>query len=72
MIGFLKNTAADASMPQVAPFQQSLNEMGYTERRNVAIEYYYADNHHGQLPALAADLVRRKVDVITADASSSE
>jgi ABC-type uncharacterized transport system substrate-binding protein len=66
VIGFLKNTAADASTQQVAAFQQGLNEMGYTEGHNVAIEYHYADNHYDQLPALAADLVRRKVDVITA------
>ena len=66
VIGFLKNTAADASTMQVAAFQQGLNEMGYTERRNVAIEYHYADNHYDRLPTLAADLVRRQVDVIMA------
>ena len=66
VIGFLKNTSADASTLQVAAFQRGLNEMGYTERRNVAIEYLYADNHYDQLPALAADLVRRQVDVIMA------
>jgi putative tryptophan/tyrosine transport system substrate-binding protein len=66
VVGFLKNTAAAASTLQVAAFQQGLNEMGYTEGRNVAIEYRYADNHYDRLPGLAADLVRRQVDVITA------
>lgn len=66
VIGFLKNTAADASTLQVASFQQGLNEMGYTDGRNVAIEYHYADNHYDRLPALAADLVRRQVSVIMA------
>jgi len=66
MIGLLKNTTAGASTLQVAAFRQGLNEMGYDEGRNVAIEYHYADNNYDRLSELAADLVRRPVNLIMA------
>jgi putative tryptophan/tyrosine transport system substrate-binding protein len=66
VIGLLKNTSADASTLQVAAFRRGLNEMGYDEARNVTIEYHYADNNYERLSALAAELVRRRVDVIMA------
>src|SRR5580692_8345145 len=66
VIGFLKNTSADASTVQVAAFQRGLSEMGYDEARNVAVEYHYADNNYERLSALAGDLVHRRVDVIVA------
>jgi putative ABC transport system substrate-binding protein len=66
VIGLL-NGRARGSLPKVlAAFHQGLNDTGYIEAQNVAIEYRFAENRFERLPALADDLVRRQVSVIAA------
>ena len=64
VIGYLDSKAAAASSYQVAAFRQGLSEAGFVEGRNVAIEFRWAEGQLDRLPALAADLVRRRVAVI--------
>ncbi len=70
VIGYL-NGASAAQFPQLlAGFHKGLSETGYSEGRNVAFEYRYADGQYDRLPALAADLVSRRVSVIVATAGT--
>src|SRR5437868_2480452 len=64
VIGYLGAGSADPSAPLMAAFRQGLIETGYVEGQNVAIEYRGTEGHYDRLPALAADLVGRKVDLI--------
>src|SRR4051812_42809808 len=64
VIGFLSSSSPGLSAPMVAAFHQGLSETGYVEGQNLAIEYRWAEFQYDRLPALAADLVARKVEVI--------
>jgi ABC-type uncharacterized transport system substrate-binding protein len=66
VIGFLSGRSLDDSKQMMAAFRQGLSEQGFVERRNVAIEYRWAEGHYDRLPALAADLVRQQVALILA------
>src|SRR5215471_3243252 len=66
VIGVLSGRSLEDSKEFVAAFGQGLNEAGFFEHRNVAIEYRWAENHVDRLPALAAELVREQVAVILA------
>jgi len=66
VIGFVTSGAANSNAHLIAAFRQGLSETGYVEQRNVAVEYLWAENRYERLPALVADLVRRKVSVIVA------
>jgi putative tryptophan/tyrosine transport system substrate-binding protein len=66
VIGFLDIGSPGPGAPYLAAFHQGLSETGYVEGQNLAIEYRWAEGHYERLPALAADLVGRKVDVIAA------
>jgi putative ABC transport system substrate-binding protein len=69
VIGYLTTRAPGEDLHLLAAFHQGLKEAGYVEGQNVAIEYRYAENQYERLPALAADLVRRSVDVLVAPGS---
>ena len=56
-----RDTSADDSVRLLVAFHRGLNEAGYVEGQNVAVEYRWAENQLNRLPALAADLVRRQV-----------
>jgi putative tryptophan/tyrosine transport system substrate-binding protein len=64
VIGFLGRASPIQYASFAAGFHRGLNETGYVEGRNVAVEYRWADTQYDRLPALAADLVAHKVDVI--------
>jgi putative ABC transport system substrate-binding protein len=66
VVGFLNNTLSREWEPLTAAWRKGLNESGYAEGRNVAIEYRWAEGQYDRLPALAADLVRRQTAVIFA------
>jgi len=66
LIGFLQAGSAGQSATYIAAFRQALVEAGYVENQNVIIEYRYAEGQYDRLPELAADLVRRQVNVLVA------
>jgi len=69
VVGLISGGAADVFTREVAAFRKGLNETGYVEGQNVAVEYSYLEGQYGHLPAVMADLVRRRVAVIATPGS---
>jgi len=70
LIAFIDATSAVASARWTAAFRNGLNETGYTEGRNVAVEYHWLEGRYDRLPALLAELVGRRVAVIATPGST--
>jgi putative ABC transport system substrate-binding protein len=68
VIGFLGTERPESAADRLPAFGQGLSETSYVEGRNVMIEYRWADGRYDRLPGLAAELVRRRVEVIVASA----
>ena len=66
VIGYFSGRSPEAEAPILAAFRRGLEETGYLAGRNIAIEFRFSDGQDVQLPALAADLVRRRVAVLVA------
>ena len=65
VIGFLHSQSAETNADRLRAFRQGLKDAGYVEGENVAIEYRWAEGQNDRLPELAAELVRKRVAVIT-------
>jgi putative ABC transport system substrate-binding protein len=70
IVGYLEAGFPETTEQRLTAFRSGLNETGYVEGQNVAIEYRWAQNDYGRLPELAADLVRRRVAVIATPGST--
>jgi ABC-type uncharacterized transport system substrate-binding protein len=64
VIGYLSSRSSESDASMLGAFRRGLNEAGYVEGRNLAIEYRFAEGEYGPLPALATDLIGRHVGVI--------
>src|SRR5262245_19249443 len=71
VIGYLGASSPDLYTDRLRAFRQGLNERGYVEGRNVAIEFRWAESQFNRLPALVADLTRRQVAVIAMTGTSA-
>ena len=71
VVGFMRSTSLTPFESLATAFRQGLNETGFVEGRNVAVEYRYADNQEDRLPALVAELTRRSVAVMVANNASA-
>ena len=70
-IGYLTGATPVGQAARVEAFRQGLRELGYVEGKNIVVEYRYAEEKLDRLPALAAELVRLKVDVIVTGGSGN-
>jgi ABC-type uncharacterized transport system substrate-binding protein len=70
-IWFLHSASAPAFAAPLAAFRTGLSEAGYVEGQNIAIEYRWVEDQNDRLPALAAELVRRRVAVIVTPGSTA-
>src|SRR5262249_35600077 len=64
VVGFINAGTPDGAARYAAVFRNALNEAGYVEGQNVTVEYHWLEGRYDRLPALIADLVRRRVAVI--------
>src|SRR5262249_26702070 len=64
IIGLINSRSAQDAVRNVAAFRKGLDETGYVEGQNVMVEYHWLQGQFDRLPAVMADLVRRRVDVI--------
>jgi putative ABC transport system substrate-binding protein len=71
VVGFVHTGSVDAAAGYVAAFRKGLGETGYVEDRNVTVEYHWLEGQFDRLPALMADLVRRRVAVIATPGSTA-
>jgi putative ABC transport system substrate-binding protein len=71
VVGFVNGTSVENSGRYAAAFRKGLGESGFIEGQNVAVEYHWLEGRYEGLPALMADLVRRRVAVIATPASSA-
>src|SRR6516164_9272018 len=69
VIGFVNGGSADSSARFVTAFREGLSKTGFVEGQNVAVEYHWLEGKYDQLPALMADLVRRRVALIATPGS---
>jgi putative ABC transport system substrate-binding protein len=70
VVGLLNGGSADAAAGNVAAFRKGLNETGTVEGQNATVEYYWLEGRYDRVPALVADLIRRRVAVIATPAST--
>src|SRR5690242_10911653 len=72
VIGFLGSRGPSDDPHLLDAWRRGLEDAGYIDGRNVAIDYRFAENRYDRLPSLAADLVRRGVDVIAANGPAAQ
>ena len=66
MVGLISSTSPQAYASRIAAFNRGLEEAGYTDGKNVTIEYRWAEGHYDRLASLAAEVARQQVNVIAA------
>jgi putative ABC transport system substrate-binding protein len=64
VIGYLSGRSAESDVSMLVAFRRGLNEIGYVEGRNLAIEYRFADGQYDRVPGLLTELTRRQVAVM--------